>query len=200
MANNIHFDFLAPLYDRVIRPPDAARLQRFLDLPGDGWLLDAAGGTGRVASLLCHLVDNLVISDLSRPMLYQSLQKNAGRNKCLAPIQARVEHLPFAEGVFTRILVVDAFHHFSDQPGGLSELCRLLAPGGRLVIEEPDIRQFRVKLIALAERAALMGSRFRTPEAMRDMAASFGLDAHIEVEDYAAWIIAIKPHYQRNRK
>lgn len=188
MANNIHFDFLAPLYERFIRPPDADRLKSLLDLPASGWMLDAGGGTGRAAALLCPLVDRLVVGDLSFPMAQQ-----AGRKGCILPAQVRVERLPFEDGRFTRILVVDAFHHFSDQPGALRELARVLAPGGRLLIEEPDIRRFGVKLIALAERLALMGSRFRSPEEMRVMAAALGLDARVELDGPTAWITAQKP-------
>jgi len=35
---------------------------------------------------------------------------------------------------------------------------RVLAPGGRLVIEEPDVERTPVRLIALAEKLALMRS------------------------------------------
>lgn len=193
MARNVHFDLLAPLYDRLIRPPDPARLRDLLELPHNGppapgWMLDAGGGTGRVAAQICPHVQRLVISDLSQPMLRQ-----AGLKGCVLPAQARVERLPFRDGRFDRILVVDAFHHFSDQGGAVSELARVLAPGGRLVIEEPDIRRLAVKLIALGEALLMMDSLFRTPEWMRDLLASRGLETRIEIDQATAWIIGIKP-------
>ena len=47
-----HFDFLAPIYDRVIRAPGESPLLELLSPPSPGWLLDAGGGTGRVAAAL----------------------------------------------------------------------------------------------------------------------------------------------------
>lgn len=190
MTTNRHFNWLARYYDRVIRPPDAERLACLLDLPAGGWMLDAGGGTGRVSAALCDMVDRLVISDLSAPMLRQTTQK--AKSADMHPTQARVERLPFADDTFNRILVVDAFHHFGDQTGAAEELARVLRPGGRLVIEEPDIRRFSVKLIALAETLALMGSRFRSPAAIREMLEEEGLDARVETAGTTAWVIAEK--------
>jgi hypothetical protein len=58
-----HFDALAPLYDRLIGPPDLARLRALLDLPTTGWVLDAGGGTGRIAAQLRLLAGHLVLLD-----------------------------------------------------------------------------------------------------------------------------------------
>jgi ubiquinone/menaquinone biosynthesis C-methylase UbiE len=188
MPINTHFDLIAPLYERLIPPPDPARLQALLDLPSpNGWMLDAAGGTGRVAALLSPLVGHFALCDLSAAMLRQAALKN-----CIQPAQARVERLPFADGTFSRILVVDAFHHFGDQAGALRELARVLAPGGRLVIEEPDIRRLPVRLIALGETLLMMDSHFRTPEEMRRSLAAHDLSARIETEGATAWVIGIK--------
>jgi len=48
---------------------------------------------------------------------------------------------------------------------------RVLDPGGRLVIEEPDIRHAGVKLIALMEKALLMGSRFLAADELASLFA-----------------------------
>lgn len=192
MANNAHFDWIAPLYERVIRPPDPARIAALLDLPAPGWLLDAAGGTGRVAAQLCPMVERLVISDLSLPMLRQAAQKH-NPNCRIACSQGQVERLPFQDGQFSRILVVDAFHHFSHQLESLRELARVLQPGGRLLIEEPDIRRAGVKLIALAETLALMGSHFRTPDETRAMVEAAGLQARADDDGAGtAWVSGFK--------
>lgn len=186
---NLHFDLIAPLYDKVIPPPDPAQLAQVLRLPIDGWMLDAGGGTGRVASTLRPLVSRLVITDLSAAMLGQAQAKGLA-----CPVQAQVERLPFPDGSFDRVLVVDALHHFADQWGAIAELVRVLRPGGRLVIEEPDIGFHRVKLIALAEKLAMMQSRFHAPDAIAAMAAAHGVEVSVLHNGWlSAWVIADKP-------
>jgi len=54
MPHRTHFDFLAPFYDRVIRPADVSHLSRLAGLPCAGRLLDAGGGTGRIADSLAE--------------------------------------------------------------------------------------------------------------------------------------------------
>ena len=183
-----HFGFLAPYYDRVFGPPDPARLMGILKLPVDGRLLDAGGGTGRVSSQLVPYVSDLIISDVSPQMLQQAKQKG-----CCSPAAAHVEYLPFPDGSFDRILVVDAFHHFCDQQESIVELVRVLKPGGRLVIEEPDLNRFAVKMVALAEKAALMQSHFYYPGQIRDMLSAQGLQTQVGSDGaFAAWIVADK--------
>lgn len=182
-----HFDFMASFYDRLIGPPDTQRLRQLLQLPVNGWMLDGGGGTGRVSSRLRELVGRLVVSDLSRRML-----KKAGE-KSLNTVQAHVERLPFADACFDRILVVDALHHFCNQQEALADLLRVLKPGGRLVIEEPDFNNRGVKVLALAEKIMLMRSHFHTPQKIRDLIAINGWRAWIETDGrYTAWIIAEK--------
>jgi len=183
-----HFGFLAPIYDRVIGPPDPSRLRDLLRLPTAGRMLDAGGGTGRVSSQLRGLVDELIISDLSNKMLRQAHGKSG-----LKPVQGHAERLPFPDERFDRVLVVDALHHFCDQREAIGDLLRVLKPGGRLVVEEPDLNRFAVKLVALAEKVSLMRSRFYYPEQIRDIIAAHGPSACVESDGaFAAWIVADK--------
>ncbi len=182
-----HFDLIASIYDRLIGPPDTGRLKQLLQLPAAGWLLDGGGGTGRVSSHLRTLVDHVVISDLSRRMLQKALAKQ------VTSVCAHVEDLPFGDGCFDRILVVDALHHFCDQQQAIKDLLRVLKPGGRLVIEEPDINHKGVKVLALIEKILLMRSHFFTPEKIRDMIAGHGYPAAVENDGrYTAWIVVDK--------
>ena len=183
-----HFGLLAPFYERVIPPPDMTRWQELLQLPVAGSLLDAGGGTGRVSAQLRPFVDHLVISDESAKMLAETQAKSL-----CCPVVGAVETLPFPDASFDRIMVVDALHHFANQGEALADLARVLKPGGRLVIEEPDLNRFSVKMVAVAEKLFLMRSHFYYPNQIKEMLTALGLTTRIEGDGrFAAWIIADK--------
>ena len=125
-----HFDFIAPLYDRLAGTPDRDRFQKMLNLPCPGRLLDAGGGTARISSVLGDMIGQVVVNDLSHHMLKQADKKS------VMPVRSPVEQLPFADQTFERILIVDALHHFKNQHRSIHELLRVLKSGGRLAIEE----------------------------------------------------------------
>lgn len=182
-----HFDFIAPFYDQLAGPPDRARFQRLLNLPCEGRLLDAGGGTARISSNLSDMIGQVVVNDLSYRMLKQARKTTA------LPVRSFVEKLPFADQTFERILIVDALHHFKDQKQSLHELLRVLRNGGRLAIEEFDLNHTGVKLLALAEKIMGMRSRFLRPVEIREMIGVNGLSAEIEHPNrYTAWIIVDK--------
>jgi len=183
-----HFRLIAPLYDRFFAPPDPARLLEALGLPAAGRLLDIGGGTGRVAAQLAPYVDQVVLLDETAAMLHQAQSK-----RLCCPAVAHAERLPFAAGSFERVLVVDALHHFAHQRHALREMARVLRPGGRLVVEEPDLRRLPAKAIALAEKLMLMRSRFLYPHEIGQELAALGLRTRVTTDGpFVARIIAEK--------
>ena len=186
-----HFDFLAPLYETFIPPKDPQEMWAFADLPAEGGaLLDAGGGTGRVAQFMSGKANPIVVADLSCKMLAEARQKDN-----LLPVCSHTEKLPFPDEAFARIIMVDALHHVCDQRGTVDELWRTLKPGGRLVIEEPDLRLFGVKLLALAEKLALMRSHFLSPPRIAELFHYPDARVRIETGKFNAWVIVEKdPH------
>ena len=183
-----HFDIIAPFYDRVIHKLDLKRLIKLLRLPASGRLLDAGGGTGRVSSRLRSMIDDVVVCDLSLPMLKQAIHK--GR---LWTVQSHIEQLPFPDESFERILVVDALHHFFDQRQSIQELLRVLKTGGYLVIEEPNVDKRIIKWVSLIERLFLMRSHFFASNEIVAMINEQGFKACVEKEDrFFFWVVVEK--------
>ncbi len=182
-----HFDLLAPLYEKVIPPAAIESMLRELNPSPNCRLLDAGGGTGRVSGFLQEYVGSVVLSDISMGML-----REAATKENLRPTRSLTETLPFADDFFDCVLMVDALHHVADQTQTARELFRVIKPGGRVVIQEPDIRKFAVVLIAIAEKLALMRSHFLNGD---KIAALFPFeDAEIDVhtEDFNVWVVVKK--------
>ena len=188
MPNNFLFDLLAPFYDHVISPKEDGVLAGPLGLPSSGWMMDAGGGTGRASASLVGEVEHLLICDLSFSML-QTAQEKGIQNL----VQASATALPFADGTFERIMVIDALHHMPEQKKTVGEMLRTLKSSGRMLIEEPDISLFAVKLIALFEKLALMKSYFHKKEEIKEMVESYGAAATMDSDGKgSAWVIAEK--------
>ncbi len=182
-----HFDLLAPIYDRLFRQPDDSRLTEAASLPIRGRLLDVGGGTGRMAAKLTPAAGLVIVADASLKMLRQARRKPA-----LLAVASRAERLAFADGCCERIVLVDSYHHLECQTDALRELWRVLAPGGRLVIEEPDVRLLAVRLLALGEKLLLMRSHFVPAERIAGELAGLGASTEIRRGRNTAWVIAEK--------
>ena len=185
-----HFKIIAPFYDNVFGSGNHEKLFDFTDLPVQGVLLDAGGGTGRISQYLKDEVEHVVIVDQSFDMLKQASVKEHLITTC-----SLTEHLPFADKTIARIIVIDALHHVCNQEGTAKELWRILEAGGRIIIEEPDIRNFGVKLLAIGEKLLGMRSHFLSPTKIANL---FDNSAIIKIETEApiAWVIIEKPEIQ----
>ena len=182
-----HFNFLAPIYEHVIKAKLPERLAELVDITSTERMLDVGGGTGRVSQFFSDQVDQIVIADLAFQMLAKSQSKNG-----LYPVNSHSEILPFPDESFDRIIMVDALHHVCDQAKTARELWRVIKPGGKIVIEEPDIHNRSVKLFALAEKLALMRSHFLSGQEIQDLFSSFPAVINIHQEDHFVWVVVDK--------
>lgn len=190
------FSLLAPVYDRLIPVADLETLRGLLGLPCRGALLDLGGGTGRISRHFCKEAEKIVVVDLSRAML---------RKGKLVPkvyrVAADAAHLPFRPASFACALVVDALHHFPRQEETIAELVTVLASGGRVVVEEPDIARSVVKVLVWVERLMRMRSRFLPATSIADNLAARGLDVHIRRgSSFAVWVTGRKDNAALGRR
>ncbi len=187
MSKFDHFDFISPFYDMIFGRRVDHEIVDLADMDEDQTLLDVGGGTGRVSILFKNKVKRILIADSSINMLREA------QNKGLTTINSNSERLPFADETIDRIIIVDAFHHVKNQNNTLEEMWRVLNKGGKIIIEEPDINNFFVKLIALGEKIMLMRSHFVSPTKIVEM-GNFSDSAEIKIlqENGIAWIVIQK--------
>jgi len=182
-----HFGFLAPFYERFIPPRIPENIIALVNLTGMEIVLDAGGGTGRVSQFLVGKAVQIVVADQSFGMLQEARTKNG-----LQLICSETEDLPLANNTFDRIIMVDALHHVGNQGKTTRELWRVLKAGGRIVIEEPNIQSFGVRLIAFAERLFLMRSHFLSPVQIANMFRFHRAQVKVEVDGSTSWILVGK--------
>ncbi|MDI6756984.1 MAG: methyltransferase domain-containing protein [Endomicrobiia bacterium] len=130
-ANRKLYDDMARDYERIDgrRTPELAEwLRSNLDdirriAPG-GNLLDIGAGSGFVTRCAEGIFDNRVGVDLSRKILAES-SGTFDMGVC-----ADVDNLPFADGAFDAATCFAVLHHMYDYGGLVSEMARVLKPGG----------------------------------------------------------------------
>jgi len=182
-----HFNLIAPLYDRVIKPSDPEMMRKLAGLPVEGKLLDVGGGTGRSSQSLRGAARWIVIADSSTGMLEQARKKDG-----LIPVRTHAEDLSFASESFERVIMVDALHHVYDHRLTLNEMWRILKPGGRIVIEEPDIRSWPAQVMTIVEKLVLMRSHLVSPIVVEHHFHQLGAGTRIERQGSTCWVIIDK--------
>jgi malonyl-CoA O-methyltransferase len=119
-------------------------LRRFFTRIENHRLLDAGCGKGRFARVLAdeNPAARLTGLDISEQMLHfvpPGVGKTAGI----------LTALPFADGSFDGVYATESLEHAVDIPLAVSELCRVLRPGGKL---------------AIIDKSAAQWGRMKTPE------------------------------------
>ena len=110
----------------------------------DALVLDVACGTGDLSiELKQNAAAKVVGSDFCRPMLEVAKEK-AG--KVIPFVEGDAMSLPFADKSFDAVTIAFGLRNLSNFEDGLSELSRVLKPGGRIAVLEfssPSVPGFR---------------------------------------------------------
>jgi demethylmenaquinone methyltransferase/2-methoxy-6-polyprenyl-1,4-benzoquinol methylase len=140
------FDSIAPRYDLLNRILSLGidrrwrrKAIRLLASDRPTRILDIATGTADVAIEALRLrPDEIVGVDISEEMLRigrEKLRRLRAEDR-VSLVRAPSESLPFEDNRFDAVTVAFGVRNFEDLSKGLSEMCRVLVPGGRVVVLE----------------------------------------------------------------
>ena len=140
------FDSVAPKYD-IMNDLMSAGLHRLWKrytltvgnaLPGQQ-VLDIAGGTGDLAMGFAKQVGptgTVVHTDINHAMLGEGRSRLFDAGVVLPTTVCDAEHLPFEDARFDIVSVAFGLRNMTHKDGALKEMCRVLKPGGKLLVLE----------------------------------------------------------------
>jgi ubiquinone/menaquinone biosynthesis C-methylase UbiE len=121
------------------------RLQKLLELAGNpelsegSWVLDLGCGSGEaVRGLLASGAGHIVGVDISLTELVLGRKLLAEQGMDVVVVAGCAEALPFRDGLFDWVFSGDVIEHVRDQAAYLRETCRILKPGGVLLMNSPN--------------------------------------------------------------
>lgn len=134
MGTKTDYQVIAPQYDRryALHRYDgiAECVEAFVGLDEPRAVVEVGCGTGHWLSLLAGRGHSALGVDRSAGMLARAREK-AGESPL---VLAGAEALPLRAGLFDRLLIVNALHHFVEPARAMREARRVLRPGGKIMI------------------------------------------------------------------
>jgi len=140
------FDSVAPRYD-LMNDLMSGGLHRiwkqvaifYADLRDGMQVLDVASGTADLALAMARRVGNqgqVVLSDINEAMLSRGRDRLINEGFAAHAVQCDAEALPFEHDRFDRVMVAFGLRNMTQQRRALAEMCRVLRPGGKLMVLE----------------------------------------------------------------
>jgi ubiquinone/menaquinone biosynthesis C-methylase UbiE len=125
--------------ERLVELPPA-KLVELLRLTGAETVVDFGAGTGMYSLPLGNAVPlGRVLAVDEQPELLDRLRAKLAAHPettTVEPVLSEGGRTPLDDAVAVRMLIVNVLHHIDDDSGALTEIDRLLAPGGLLVAAE----------------------------------------------------------------
>jgi ubiquinone/menaquinone biosynthesis C-methylase UbiE len=137
---------------------DYARTRIAAQVPARGAALDVGCGAGHLAFVVAALLERTVALDPSHSMLSTVAKAAAARG--LSKLETQHGHagaLPFAAGSFDLVCTRYSAHHWTQLSAALTEIHRVLKPGGQLLVID-----------VLGEADALVDTHLQAIELLRD--------------------------------
>ncbi len=128
-----------------LAPPDWELRRSFLlsaVRPGDH-ALDLGSGAGDFTAVLAHAGATVIGAEVAEAALTRARASHPQLDFRLVPMDGR---LPFEDNRFDLVWASEVIEHVADTARWLSEVRRVLTPGGRLLLTTPSHGRLRVAL------------------------------------------------------
>lgn len=173
-------DYYEELWERLpedLRPPDLELRRRFaLDNIRSGErVLDLGCGIGDLAADLAAAGARVVAVDVAAAALRRARARHPELEFELAPIDGP---LPLNDGAFDAVWASEVIEHVSDTARWLSEVRRVLVPGGRLLLTTPDHGRLRLLAGGIERYSEPLGDHLHlyTARSLRALLHEFDFD------------------------
>jgi SAM-dependent methyltransferase len=173
-------DYYEDLWERLpekLDPPDWELRRDFLrsELRGGDRALDLGSGAGEFTAVLADAGAAVVGVDVAEAALARARSAHPELDFRLAPIDGR---LPFPDAAFDLVWSSEVIEHVSDTARWLSEVRRVLAPGGRLLLTTPSHGRLRLTLGGIEQFSEPLGDHLHlyTRRSLRTLLDEFGFD------------------------
>jgi len=121
----------------------------FIDLNDGGIHLDIGTGRGDGTALIGRYKRTVGLE-------YGTLVSKVARQQYSNIIQGNAAFMPFKDGVFSSITILDVLEHIMKPEASLREMKRVLKDGGTLVLQTPSKESFRLKKVGVILNSPVM--------------------------------------------
>ena len=177
-------DYYEDLWERLpaeLEPPSFDRRLAFLrgSVTAGDRALDVGCGTGEFTAALADAGAVPIGVEVAEAALERARARHPEGDFRLVPLDGA---LPFEDGVFDLVWASEVIEHVSDTARWLSEVRRVLVPGGRLLVTTPSHGRLRVALGGIERFSEPLGDHLHlyTARSLRTLLDEYGF-AEIEV-------------------
>ena len=119
----------------------ARLLTAMAGLSGDDRVIDVGCGPGAaVREAARHAASATGVDPSAVSLALARWITGRGQARNVAFLEGRAESLPLPDGCATVVWSISSLHHWQDRVKGFAEAFRVLAPGGRVLIAERQVR------------------------------------------------------------
>jgi len=171
-------DYYEDLWERLpaeLDPPSFRRRLHFLlgEVRPEDRALDVGCGTGDFTAAMARAGADAIGVDVAEAALRRARSRHPGVEFRLVPLDGP---LPFEDGSFELVWASEVIEHVADTARWLSEVRRVLAPGGRLLVTTPSHGRLRVAVGGVERFSEPLGDHLHlyTKRSLGSLLGEFG--------------------------